>query len=533
MQYRRDLSPLIKLLALGLFMLIGYQVWLKPAFAPPHSSLSLESTTVLQPASREVTLPEAQADQWLDLPESRLMDLGSAPNQKLEQIQEEIDRGHYNEAERRLRLLSRKTIRDITARRHIAGMWNNLGIQQEKFGGTALSVKAFQQSVAWAPNNPLAHLNLTQAYWELRDPAMTPQFLETVIRLAPEDPFPHLALADLLLSEGNTALAAIHLEHARPRVEHDANHQSYFRKLMAKAESIEPIRTARTAENAAAPPPPSSNLHIARLPAPQPTPSIPSRSASLEPPAKTQPAREESPKTMSTPQAAMSRAVHFTVQFDGPPDQTSWTKMQAILEYAHNELSQKFGHVPSKSIPVVLHSNQAFTNEAGSPIWADTLFDRSTGSIHLPTLGALDDLALFSRVARHQFAHALLFDYVNSRSNAVPTWLAEGLAIHLTEDAWPDLEETKPNAGRLIPLTSLEGEWKRLPVESLKIAYLESHLAVKNLVDRYSMYSVRQVVHTLHKGQTLDAAMVNKLSTSYEQFRRQWEKDLVGLAGQG
>lgn len=520
MQYRRDLSPLIKLLAFGLFMLIGYQIWLKPAFAPPDSSLGLESSTVLQPASQEVALPEAQADQWPDVPESRLMDLGSAPNQQLALIQEGIERGHYNEAERRLQSLSRKAIRDIAARRHIAGMWNNLGVQQEKFGGTALSVKAFQQSVAWAPNSPLAHLNLTQAYWELRDPAMTPQFLETVIRLAPEDPFPHLALADLLLSEGNAALAAIHLEHARPRAAQDVNHRSYWGRLVAKSEAVKPIRTP-TRE--AVPPSQLPNSEVALLPKSQ---EIPAHSSFPEP------TGEKPPAKSTTPKSARPGTSHFTVRFDGPEDQTTWIRMQAILEYAYNELSQKFGHVPSKSLPVVLHSNQTFIKEAGSPVWADTLFDRSTGAIHLPTLGALDDLALFSRVARHQFAQALLFDYVNGRSTAVPTWLTEGLVIHLTEDAWPDLEEAKPNAGTLIPLTSLEGEWKQLSAESLTVAYLEAHLAAKNLVHRYSMYSVRQVVYALHKGERLDGAMVNKLSITYEQFRRQCEKDLVALAGQ-
>lgn len=527
MQYRRDLSPLIKLLALGLFMLIGYQVWLKPAFVAPDSSLGLEPSTVPQPASQELPLSATQTSEGFDVPASRLVDLGSAPNQQLGFIREELDRGNYAEAERRLRSLSQKTIRNMAARRYVAAIWNNLGIQQEKFGGTALSVKAFQASVAWDPTNPLAHLNLTQAYWELRDPAMTLRFLETVIRLAPEDPFPHLALTDLLLNEGNSALAATHLEQAQARAEHDANHRSYFRRLMAKAEAIKPIKAAT---NEAVSPSQAANSEVALLPK---SPESPPHSSPPEPTVEKYTASGEPPAPSSTFKPAQPGAAHFTVQFHGPPDQTTWTRIQAILEYAYNELSQKFGHVPSKSIPVVLHSDQAFMNEAGSPVWADRLFDRSTGTIHLPTLGALDDLALFSRVARHQFVHALLFDYLKGQIRAVPTWLSEGLVIHLTEDAWPDLEEAKPNADTLIPLTSLEGEWKQLSAESLTIAYLEAHLAAKNLVDRYSMYSVRQVMHTLHTGLTLDAAMVTRLSISYEQFRRQWEKDLVAATGRG
>lgn len=526
MQYRRDLSPLIKLLALGLFMLIGYQIWLKPVFVTSDSLLDRESPPVPKPASHELALPETQTSEWFDAPTSRLVDLGSPPNQKLELIQEEIDRGHYNEAEQRLQSLSRKTIRDKAARRHIAGMWNNLGVQQEKFGGTALSVKSFQQSVAWDPSNPLAHSNLTQAYWELRDPAMTPQFLDTVIRLAPQDPFPHLALADLLLSEGQVALASTHLKQARARAEHDTNHRSYFRQLLAKAEAIEPTTTAK---KEAAPQLPSTHVEVVRVPESQ---RMPLHSASPAPINQPDPARK-SPASMSTARpTAHPDAAHFTVQFDGPADQATWMRMQAILEYAHNELAQKFGHALSKPITVVLHTEQKFISASGSPRWADTLFDRSSGAIHLPTQGALEDLALFSRVARHQFVHALLFDYAKGHSSTVPTWLSEGLAIYLTEDAWPDLEDVKPNAGTFIPLTSLVGEWAQLSEGASIVAYLEAHVAAKNLIDRYSMYSVRQVIHALQAGQPLDAAMAGKLSISYEQFRRQWEKDIVASAGQ-
>src|SRR4030066_1212879 len=121
------------------------------------------------------------------------------------------------------------------AKRYGAALWNNLGVQQEKFDGTALSVKAFKKAVALDSANPLVHLNLTQAYWELRDPGMSPRFLERVIRVAPDDPFPRLALAELLLEKGNAA-AATPLKLARPRAQNDPNLRPYFQKLLAKAE---------------------------------------------------------------------------------------------------------------------------------------------------------------------------------------------------------------------------------------------------------------------------------------------------------
>lgn len=517
MTYRRDISSTLTILALALVLFVGYQVWLKPAYLAPHPSLEPPSSTVPLSSSPTVTLPGAHTNQLWDVPPSRLVELGPAPDQTLGSIRDEIDRGNYNKVDQSLKALSQKRLTKKTTRQYIAALWNNLGVQQEKFGGTALSVKAFKQSVSWDPKNPLAHLNLTQAYWELRDPAMTPQFLETVIRLAPQDPFPHLALADLLLTKGNIAAAATHLEQARPLAERDPNHRSYFLKLTAKVEAIAPVKTATAG---AVQVPHATHQDIARSSeSPQTHPPSPSP----EPTSQARPAGE--PLSPAPPgQPATPGAAHFTVQFDGPPDQATGARMRAILEYAYQELSQKFGHAPRKPITVVLHTDQKFVSEAGSPVWADTLFDRSSGTMHLPTQGALDDLALFSRIARHEFAHALLYEHVRGATTRVPTWLMEGLAMQLADDPWSEVEETVQKDGALVPLTSLQGDWKQLSGDAVQIAYLEARSATQNLVDRYSMYGVRQIMNLLQAGQSLDAAMKQKLSVSYEQFQQQWEQ---------
>lgn len=197
--------------------------------------------------------------------------------------------------------------------------------------------------------------------------------------------------------------------------------------------------------------------------------------------------------------------------------------MRAILEYAYEELSQKFGHVPAKPITVVLHTNQKFVSVSGSPAWADTLIDRSSGAIHLPTQDALEDLALFSRIARHEFVHALLFEHMKGVATGVPNRLI-GLAMQLAEDPWSDVDEAGQKASVLIPLTSLQGDWKQLSGDSIQIAYLEARSATQNLVDRYSMYGVRQIMNLVQTGQSLESAMKQKLLVSYEQFQRQWEQ---------
>ena len=522
MTYKRDISHTLKLFVLGLVVFIGYQVWLKPAAPVTGPNVQRQSHASFPSPPPESALPTDQSNPSWDVPSSRLAELGATPNQGLGTIRDEMEKGNYKEAERRLNTLSKNRLTHTATRRYIASLWNNLGIHQEKFGGTSLSVKAFAQSVSWDPHNALAHLNLTQAYWELRDPALTPQFLDTVIRLAPEDPFPHLALADVLLDGGNAPLAAAHVDHARQRLRNNPDYQRYLQKLTARIDAAGP--TPMAAGEPVVPPSPHSR--IAHTTAPPPVRPVSTPAQSAEPP-------RPAISAVEPPHTRRLGTDRFTVQFDGPADAAAWTRMRAILEYAHGDLSQKFGHVLSKSVTVVLHTNQKFLDAAGSPAWADTLFDVITSTIHIPTIEALEDLGLFSRVARHQFAHALILDYLQGNGANAPTWLIEGLAVHLAEDPWPDLEEVTLQADTRLPLTSLETAWTHLKTEARVVAYREAQSATKTLIDRYSVYSIRQVVNLLRTGQTLDAAMRNKLSLSYEQFQREWAQSGAASAREG
>ena len=497
MKHRRDISSTLKLLALVLVLFIGYHAWLKPAYLTPGPESQQSSDLPLLQPTTGFTLPETQEYPSWDVPHTRLIDPGQAPTGALGLIREEVEKGNYREAERRLMALSHKSLEKAQAKRYVAALWNNLGVQQEKFGGSALSVKAFKKAVASDPANPLAYMNLTQAYWELRDPAMTSQFLNRVIRLNPTDPFPHLALAELLMERGDKTSAMAHLDLAHTQTQYDPHLRSYRDKLVAKAGTAIDTRPAQNPRQGGTP-----------------SPSTPS----ANPPPSSIAAQEEQPPRPFVPRDT----AHFVVQFDGPDDQATWERIRAMLEYAYEEIPPKFGQVPARPMKVVLHTGQKFSGPAGVPDWADSLFDHTSGSIHIPTQGALDDLALFSRVVRHQFVHALFHEQAKNGSTSPPTWLVEGLAIHLTEDPWPDMEESRQESPPLMPLPSLHGSWAQLPSTSLPAAYLTASAATQHLLDRYSMNTVRRLMNVLMTGQPLETAMQQKLSVSYEQFQRQW-----------
>jgi hypothetical protein len=436
--------------------------------APPSD----QPNTHGEESQSEPAKPIHEAPRELDLKHTRLIDPSVIPktthHELLEAIRDEIEKGHVDTAETKLVDLPTAITHNDSTRRYVAILWNNLGIQQEKHGGTAVSIKAFKNAASLDSKNPVVQLNLAHAYWELRDPAMTQDFLEQLTLLAPEEPFPHLALANLFQERDQLGEAARHLDHAIARAGKDLAVQSYLQTVTAKVRGTEKSETRLTSRG----------------------------------------------------------NTHFTVKFEGDADQTTSVAVLEILEEAYREIGQKFGHFPSKTIVVVLHAKSLFQNATGSPVWADGLFDPVLGRIHVPAQDALADHAWLKRVLRHEFVHALLHDQLGSADSAIPTWLNEGLAMELSGDRWSDLDQIMKQDFTLIPLPALEGDWGGLSSDAATVAYLEANSAVHYLIDRFGMPRVRELLVHLKARQALSAAMQSQLSLSYEQFQSRWEDQL-------
>jgi hypothetical protein len=209
----------------------------------------------------------------------------------------------------------------------------------------------------------------------------TGEFLQKVVALTPDEPFPHVALADLLQEKDRLSEAGKHLAQAKDRLKKDPGLQSYVKTVTAKVQ-----RTEKAEEK------------------------------------------------FST-----HRSVHFTVKYDGTEDPETWTAVLDILEEAYRDIGQKFNFFPSRPIIVVLHTKNQFQGATGSPNWADGLFDPVLGRIQIPTQGAGTDRVWLARVLRHEFVHALIQEELGATAGSIPTWLNEGLAMQLAGDPWQDI----------------------------------------------------------------------------------------------
>jgi tetratricopeptide (TPR) repeat protein len=468
--YHRNISHVLYPAAGILALFIVYEALVRPTYVRSPEPVQTEEDA---PTSQAMT-PELTSEPPPDEPREpppkqlRLIDPGGVPDtqhrESLEDIRDEIEKGNLKVAETKLVSLPASMQADSQIRLYLAILWNNLGIEQEKHEGTKGSIKAFKKAASLDANNPVIHLNLAHAYWEQRDPAMTQDFLERLMTLAPGEPFPHVALADMLQERDRLGEATHHLDQAAERAANDPSMQLYLRAVTAK------VRRAEQSEG-----------RFSRL-----------------------------------------DGAHFTVKYDGTVDQDTWPVVLEILEEAYREIGQKFGHFPSKTIVVVLHAKDTFQSVTGSPVWADGLFDSVLGRIQVPTLGALTDRAWLKRVLRHEFVHALLHDQQGLDHNALPTWLNEGLAMQLSGDHWSDMEQLAQHKVPVIPLTALEGGWGELSGEAASIAYLEANSAARYMINRYGMHEVQQLLARLKKKQTLATAMQNQLSLSYDQFQLRW-----------
>ncbi len=468
--YRRNIGHILYPIACLLGLFIVYQAWFKPTYLPMpppgQPNADVEDSQETPPEPHHDGPPELEPKQ------TRLIDPSVVPetthHELLETIRDEIEKGNVKTAETKLADLPASVSTGAKTRLYAAVLWNNLGIQLEKAGGTGASVYAFKKASSFDANSPTIHLNLAHAYWELRDPAMTQDFLEKLVALAPDEPFPHLALANHFQERDQLGEAARHLDQATARAGKDPAVQSYLRTVTAKVRGTEKSEARLISRDSA----------------------------------------------------------HFTVKFDGDADQAIWTAVLEILEEAYREIGQKFGYFPSKTIVVVLHAKSTFQSATGSPVWADGLFDPVLERIQVPAQDALADRAWLTRVLRHEFVHALLHDQLGPTVSAVPTWLSEGLAMELSGDRWSDLDQIMKQEFTLIPLPALEGAWGGLSSDAATVAYLEANSAVHYLIDRFGMPRVQELLAHLKAKQALPAAMQSQISMSYEQFQSRWVDQL-------
>jgi hypothetical protein len=205
---------------------------------------------------------------------------------------------------------------------------------------------------------------------------------------------------------------------------------------------------------------------------------------------------------------------HFTVLFEGPAEAALADRAVEVLESAYWRIGTALYTYPADVITVVLYTREQFRDITQSPEWAGGAFD---GRIRVPVRGALQNRAEFERVLSHEFTHAL----IQSRApRGVPFWLHEGLAGVFEGSDIASKQEQLRRAQSRLPLGRLERSFDSLSGADASLAYAESAVAVRKLLDEAGAPAVVNLLEDLGRGTSLPDAFERNILVSYADFQK-------------
>jgi hypothetical protein len=205
---------------------------------------------------------------------------------------------------------------------------------------------------------------------------------------------------------------------------------------------------------------------------------------------------------------------HFTVLFEGPAEADLADRAVAILEAAYWRIGTALYTYPTDVITVILYTREQFRDITQSPEWAGGAFD---GRIRVPVQGALQNRAEFERVLAHEFTHALIQSIA---SRGVPVWLHEGLADCFDGTDLTRKEDLVRKARALLPLRRLEESFAGLSARDVSLAYAESAVAVRALLDQAGAPALVNLLGDLGRGMLFPEAFQRNILISYAEFQK-------------
>lgn len=202
----------------------------------------------------------------------------------------------------------------------------------------------------------------------------------------------------------------------------------------------------------------------------------------------------------------------FTVQFEGAQDAEMASQAIESLNKAYWRITDIFGTVPQKSIPVVLYSGEQFQDITRSPTWAAAAFD---GIIRVPMKGAGEKGEDLDRVLAHEFTHALIRSLA---TRGLPTWLNEGLASVLESDSLDWATRRLDKRTQTPSLAALSGPFSKLNGTDAQVAYAASALAAKRLLDEAGGAAITNLLRDLGEGVPFEQAFLHRIQKSVGEF---------------
>ncbi len=127
-----------------------------------------------------------------------------------------------------------------------------------------------------------------------------------------------------------------------------------------------------------------------------------------------------------------------------------------------------------------------------------------------------------SELIKHEYAHLALEDRL--RHVEPPRWLNEGLAMYIAfEWGWSSNVSLSQAVvlGSIVPLIEIE-KMNRFSEGRAQIAYAQSYMAVKYLLDQYGFESFNILLDRIRDRQSMDDAMMAAIGSNYNGFEKEY-----------
>lgn len=209
-------------------------------------------------------------------------------------------------------------------------------------------------------------------------------------------------------------------------------------------------------------------------------------------------------------------------------------EVRARAEEKMEQTAGFLGHSPSGAYTIYITGNLSeFRRIAGDgiPHWAVAIYHRRT--IVVTPRGLNSNPENFYNIMHHELVHAALDNMFRKHPHALPRWLNEGIAVHLSEaweipSLWNDRKTRLYSAlrrGDTLEFDDISGGFPRAEILA-QTAYAQGADFTQYLVKREGEESFRRLLGLLASGTGRDDAFSTVYGAPLDELAADWKRQL-------
>ncbi|MBI4845590.1 MAG: hypothetical protein HY810_03835 [Candidatus Omnitrophica bacterium] len=224
---------------------------------------------------------------------------------------------------------------------------------------------------------------------------------------------------------------------------------------------------------------------------------------------------------------------NFKLKFEGIEKEELAANAAEILRNAYRDVGQDFNVYPRQIVPVIIYPETKLSELDYFPDWAAGSYD---GKIRFGEHLGKNELNM-KAVLYHEYTHVIV--RILAQDN-VPLWLNEGLAEHEAEE-FKRVEDKKIRKQKLLKaveknvifdidhLSKMDlTKLTYLSPARIELVYAQSESFVNYLINRSSIFDMKNILVRLGKGESVYKAVKEVLFVDLDKLERDWIVELKG-----